>query len=240
MKQDNRLYNDLAWLWPLWGSVEEYKAESDQAVDLIKKHAKIEVRNILDITCGGGKNVYNLKKHLEVHGLDMSEAMLDNARKLNPECTFYQADMRDFDLGRQFDSIYINDGITYITSADDLLKTFTCARKHLRKGGVMMCYAENFKEKFVQNRTDSTLSKKDDLEIVFIENYYDPDPDDTTFESIMIYLIREKGVLRIEQDHHVCGIFTLDVWRDTLKQTGFEITEYNDNKVFDCPTFVCV
>jgi ubiquinone/menaquinone biosynthesis C-methylase UbiE len=241
MSTYNRLYKDLAWLWPLWGSVEEYKQESEQAVELIRKHARIDVHNILDITCGGGKNACNLKQHLEVHGLDVSAAMLDNARKLNPECTFYQADMRNFDLGRQFDSIYINDGITYITSADDLLKTFTCARKHLRGGGAMICYAEYLKGTFEQNKTQTTLSKHNGVEITFIENNYDPDPNDDTFEATMVYLIREKGVLKIEHDLHICGIFTLDVWRDTLMKAGFDITEYPpDKKAFDCPTFVCI
>lgn len=241
MSKYHRLYHDLAWLWPLWGSVEEYKEESDQAVELIRKHARTEVRNILDITCGGGKNAFNLKKHLEVHGLDLSTAMLENARKLNPECTFYQADMRDFALGRQFDSIYMNDGIAYITSSDDLHRVFACARKHLRTGGAMICYAECLKEYFIQNKTQTSTSKHGTMEITFIENNYDPDPADDIFDATMVYLIRDSGTLRIEHDHHKCGIFTLDVWRETLKKAGFEITEYPaDSKVFGCPTFVCV
>ena len=243
MSGSNRLYNDLAWLWPLWGSVGDYKQESDQAVELIKRHATIEVQNILDITCGGGKNAYNLKQHLDVHGLDLSKAMLENARTLNPDCTFYQADMRDFDLGRQFDAIYINDGIAYITNPEDLLKTFTCARNHLRKGGAMICYAEFLKETFEHNKTQTTLSTQNNnnMEITFIENNYDSDPNDDTFEATMVYLIRENGELRIERDHHLFGIFTLDGWRKALQQAGFKITEYPpDKKVFNCPTFVCL
>ncbi len=237
----SRLYHDLAWLWPLWGSVEEYKEESELIVDLIKRHAKIEVGSLLDITCGSGKNTYNLKKHLEVYGLDISDEMLNNARKLNPDCTFYQADMRDFDLKRQFDSIYINDGAAYITSAGDLLRTFQCAFKHLSNGGVMVCSAEFHKEDFVQNKTQSTVSRTDAMEITFIENNYDPDPNDDTYETTMIYLIREKGKLRIEHDHHVCGIFTVDVWRDLLNKAGFKITEYpKSTNIFNSPLFVCV
>jgi SAM-dependent methyltransferase len=240
-KEANRLYNDLAWLWPLWGSVVEYKKESELAIDLIKKHAKIEVHSLLDITCGGGKNTFNLKQHIEVHGLDMSSAMLDLFRKLNPDCTFYKADMRDFDLKRQFDSIYLNDGVAYITSTADLLRTFQCAFKHLREGGVMICYAEFRKEAFAQNRTQTSVSKTDTMEITFIENSYDPDPTDDTFEATMVYLIRKDGKLRIEHDHHVCGIFTVDVWRDLLKKTGFRITEYTDNADVDgAPLFACI
>jgi len=237
----NRLYNDLAWLWPLWGSVEEYREESELAVKLIRQYAEIKVRSLLDITCGGGKNMFNLKKHLEVYGLDISNAMLDNARNLNPDCTFYQADMRNFDLKRQFDSIYLNDGIAYITSVPDLRRTFQCAFIHLRTGGVMICYAEFLKENFVQNKTDSTVSKTDKMEITFVENNYDPDPSDDTFETTMIFLIRDKGELRIEHDRHVCGIFTMDAWRDSLIKTGFKVAEYSESaSVFESPLFVCV
>jgi hypothetical protein len=108
--------------------------------------------------------------------------------------------MRDFDLKQQFDSIYLNDGIIYITKPADLLKTFTCAYKHLRAGGAMFCYAECIKEAFVQNKTQSTVSKTDTMEITFIENNYDPDPNDDTFETTIVYLIRENAQLRIEHD----------------------------------------
>jgi len=236
-----RLYNDLAWLWPLWGSVEEYREESETAVALIKQHAQIEVKSLLDITCGGGKNLFHFKKHFDAYGLDISNAMLDNARKLNPECNFYLADMRYCDLKRQFDSIYINDGIAYITSSDDLLRTFQCAYRHLCAGGVMICYAEFCKGDLMQNKTQSTVSITDFMEITFIENNYDPDPSDDTFETTMIYLIREKGKLRIEHDFHVCGTFTVDVWRDLLRKAGFKVTEYPKGRnVFDSPSYACV
>ena len=237
----HRLYNELAWLWPLWGSVEEYREESEEAVEFIKKHAQIEVKSLLDITCGGGKNLFHFKKHFDAYGLDISNAMLDNARKLNPECNFSLADMRNCDLKRQFDSIYMNDGIAYITSAEDLVRTFQCAFNHLHAGGVMICYAEFCKEDLVQNKTDSTVSRTNDMEITFIENVYDPDPADDTFESVMIYLIREKGRLRIEQDFHICGTFTVNVWQDLLQKVGFKVTEYPKGaNTFNAPSFVCV
>lgn len=225
----------------MWGSVEEYKEESEEAVQLIRKHAQIEVKSLLDITCGGGKNLFHFKKHFDAYGLDISKAMLENAKRLNPECTFYLADMRYFDLKRQFDAVYMNDGIAYITSAEDLLRTFQCAFKHLRAGGVMICYAEFCKEDLVQNKIKSTVSKTDTMEITFIENNYDPNPDDDTFEALMIYLIREKGNLRIEHDFHICGTFTVNVWRDLLQKAGFDVTEYPKGaNTFDSPSFACV
>ena len=64
-----------------------------------------------------------------------------------------------------------------------------------------------------------------DVEVVFVENSYDPDPDDDHYEATMVYLIRDDGKLRIETDHHILGLFTLDVWRETLTETGFMLHE---------------
>jgi hypothetical protein len=60
---------------------------------------------------------------------------------------------------------------------------------------------------------------------VFVENSYDPDPYDDHYEGTMVYLIREDGKLRVEEDHHILRLFTLDVWRETLTDVGFKIHE---------------
>lgn len=222
------MYNDLAWLWPLWGSVEEYRPESEAVARHVKEFAKIDVRSLLDICCGGGKNDFTLKRYLKVTGLDASEAMLANARKLNPECKYVIGDMRDFSLDTRFDSILINDGIPYITTSEDLEATFRTAFKHLRPGGVMVTCAEEYKGHFKQNQTKVFTSITDEPLVTFIENNYDPDPGDTTYETTFVYLIREKGKLRIEHDFHLLGLFTLDTWRKALGAAGFEVHERNE------------
>ena len=70
---------------PLWGSAEEYRQESELVAELIQEFTQIEVQSILDIGCGGGKNAFHLKQYFKLTGIDISEAMLDNAKKLNPE-----------------------------------------------------------------------------------------------------------------------------------------------------------
>ena len=240
-KKTNRLYKDLAWLWPIWEDVEEYRAESELFTRLIKRHARIKVRSLLDIGCGGGKNVFHLKKHFKVTGIDKSKAMLANAKKQNPECEFYLGDMRNLNLKRQFDSVFINDAITYMTTKNDLLKVFRTAHKHLKPGGVMITYPDGCKEKFEQNETTIWKSETVDMDITFIENQYDPNPEDDTFETTLIYLIRRNGKLRIEHDFHVCGLFTLSVWRKSLKQAGFEIHEKKGGEETEgLPVFACV
>lgn len=223
-----RLYGDLSWLWPLWGEPAEYAPYCRHVTERIREHAEIPVRTLLDIGCGGGKNVFNLKRDFETTGLDASPAMLALARELNPGCAFVRGDMRDFDLGRTFDAVLVDDAIAYMTTPEDLREAFACAFRHLAPGGVMVVNPDELKETFVQNRTSATPGtgrSPRGVEAVFVENDYDPDPEDDVYEASMVYLIREDGRLRVETDRHLLGLFTIDLWRETLTGIGFRIHE---------------
>ena len=242
--QTYRLYSDLAWLWPMWGDASEYAPYCAHVTRLIRQSARREVHSLLNMGCGGGKNVFNLKQDFAVTGLDISPAMLDLASQLNPECRFLQADMRTFSLPERFDAILIDDAICYMTTETDLRAVFQSAYAHLHAGGVMVCGPDDTPETFVQNHTRAThaaAAKPEHVEVVFIENYFDPAPGDTEYDALMIYLIRENGQLRIEHDLHRLGLFSLDVWRRLLISAGFEIhaVEYaEDGKRF--AEFACV
>lgn len=230
MSNTIHLYSDLAWLWPLWGDPDtEYADWCKDVTHLIRQYATRDVRTLLNLGCGGGKNIYNLKNHFVVTGVDISRSMLDLAQRLNPECRFILGDMRDCTLDQEFDAVLIDDAILYMASRNDLASVFRNAYRHMKPGGVMVVMTEYTKETFRQNSTcvshAESKFKPTNIEVVFIENDYDPDPSDDTCESSIIYLIRENGALRIVADHSVVGLFSLEVWRAALHETGFEVHE---------------
>ena len=220
-----RLYSDLVWLWPLWEDLDDYRIQCDFYTRMIREYSRREPRTLLVVGCGGGKTSHFLKQHFSVTGLDISVAMLEQARKLNPECEFVPGDMRDFDLGRRFDGVLIDDGIAYLTSREELLAAFGCARRHLSPGGVMLTGPDMTSDDFEQNQTYVTSVRRGKLDLTFIQHYYDPDPSDTTIEAMMLYLIREKGELRVERDLHIVGLFPHSLWLETLSEAGFEFIE---------------
>jgi SAM-dependent methyltransferase len=241
-----RLYTDLAWLWPLWGDHEtEYAQYCEYLLRLFDQHARRPLESLLVISCGGGKNVYSLKKRYRVTGLDLSPVMLELAAGLNPECEFVEGDMRHFALGRRFDAILLDDGVSHMTSRADLKAAFRSAYRHLEPGGVMIVTPDATTETFRQNRTVTARAegrhKPDKVDVVFVENVYDPDPGDEHYEATMVYLIREDGALRIETDRCELGLFPLDAWREALAESGFELREaaYQDGES-DCLSFVCL
>lgn len=226
MPETRHLYTDLAWLWPLWGDAHtEYADYSHYITGLIRQHAEKPATTLLDIGCGGGKNVLNLKKDFEVTGLDISPAMLGQAAALNPECRFIRDDMRSFSIDQQFDAVLMDDAISHMNCLADFKAAFRAAYEHLSPGGVLVVTPDVTLETFEQNKTVTFTAQRDDLEVVFVENVYDPDPADEQYDATILYLIRQQGRLRIETDHWKLGIFPLEIWRRTLIETGFHPRE---------------
>ncbi len=45
--------------------------------------------------------------------------------------------------------------------------------------------------------------------------------DDAQLEALMWYLIEEDGSLRVEEDHHVLGVFSTETWLRLIAEPGF-------------------
>jgi SAM-dependent methyltransferase len=234
-----RLYRDLAWTWPIISRPEHYVGEAERFVGLARKHAQSKIKTLLDLGCGGGHNDWTLKKHLQVTGVDISEEMLLLATRLNPEVTYMRGDLRSVRLEQKFDAVVIADAITYMLTVEELRAAFATAYAHLHFGGVFSTYAELTPENWKQNHTECTVQCRDDLEIVLLENRYDPDVTDMSYEHVLVYLIRRKGVLRIETDRHLGGLFPLDTWRGLLGEAGFSLVEESRDDE-GIPWFTCL
>jgi len=222
---ESKMYGDLAWLWPILSPREDYVEESEFIARALEERSPPGPRTLLHIGCGGGHNDYTLKHHFKVTGVDKSPAMLKLARRLNPEVEYIEGDMRSVRLDREFDAVIILDSIAYMLSEDALREAIRTAYDHLRPGGLFLTVVELDPSTFVQNKTNAWTRATGDVELAFVENYYDPDPGDTTCECAFLYLIREGGKLRIETDHHLCGLFPMAVWRESLESAGFTVQE---------------
>ena len=240
-----RLYGDLAWLWPILSSPEEYVEETELFSKTIKTNSKIEARTLLHLGCGGGYNDYTFKKYFKVTGVDISEEMLNLAKNLNPDVIYHKGDMRSIRLEECFDAVSIPDSINYMITTEELRSAFMTAYEHLKPGGVFLTIVQEVVEKFKQNRTESTFHSQSDIEVVFIENSYDPDPTDTSYESTFIYVIRRKGELEIHTDRHLGGIFKMETCHELLKEVGFKVKQMKfEHSTFTkgeyLPMLVCI
>jgi SAM-dependent methyltransferase len=229
------LYTDLAWIWPVISPPAEYQREARmfrrEIVRLLQPRPKQRL-SLLHLGCGGGHLDWYFNKKFTVTGVDLSQPMLDLARRLNPEVEYLQGDMRSLRLRRLFDTVVIADSIDYMLDEAELAAAFNTAYAHLRPGGVFLTYAEDTRERFEQNASYCFTEMLGNVEISVFQNTYDPDPADTTIEKTFVYLIRQDGQLSIHTDRHLCGLFGQATWLECLEQAGFQVqvktTPYGD------------
>jgi SAM-dependent methyltransferase len=220
---NERLYGDHAWTFPILSPLEGYLDETEYFIGLFRDKARIPLRSLLHLGCGAGQNDYVFKRHFQTTGVDRSEAMLEIARRLNPEVEYLSGDLRRVRLGRTFDAVAAVDSLDYLRSAADWRAAVGTAAAHLAPGGAFFFLLESTRETFLQNRTTVTRGRRDDIEIAFIQNDYDPDPADSEYEAAFVSLIRRSGKLEILTDRHVLGLFARAEIEGFLREAGFEV-----------------
>ncbi len=221
----NRMYGDLAWLWPLISPPENYAAEAEDWRRALRDKLGPGRHEILELGAGGGHNLSHLTGEFQATAVDLSEEMVKHSARLNPGVAHHVGDMRAVRLGRKFKAVIIHDAIDYMLTEADLRATFARAAAHLEPGGVFITSPDYFRETYRAPRVDSSTRSDGRTELTHIEFDYDPDPQDTTVESIMFYLIRQGGHLRIEHDRHVTGLFPLQTWLDLMAEAGFDVEQ---------------
>lgn len=230
----NRLYGDLAYLWPLMSPPEEYADEAPHWRNQIFTRITKRPARALELGAGGGHFLSHLTDILDATAVDLSESMLENARRLNPDVEHIVGDMQSIRLERTFDVVLIHDAIAYMTSEDDLAATFATARAHLESGGVFMTMPDHYIDRPVWPYINHRTYERDGRELTYIE-YSAPDPNEPSLlQSSFLFVITENGERRMELDHHTTGLFRVDTWRQLLEEAGFSV-ERLDYPVADGP-----
>ncbi len=166
---------------------------------------------------------------------DLSPAMLELSRTINPEAEHVVGDMRTLRLGRTFDAVLIHDAIGYLTTEADLRAGLQTAFLHLRPGGAAIFLPDDIREGFepgTDHGGDDDPPQPDGRPgrgVRYLEWTTDPDPTDSTYQVDYALLLRHAdGHVEVRHDRHLEGVFPRQVWLDLLAEVGFEATEIED------------
>ncbi len=214
-----------------------YENECAQVVDLVRQFGKTDGNSLLDIACGTGEQAKILASHFEVVGLDLSEGMVEIARKKVPETEFHVADMCDFDLGRQFDvAVNLYGSIGFAENFERMKAAVKITYQHLKSGGVFILTPWSTRETF-QEGIFSTADNRDGI----------------CFCRMEVIQRLAEGKVRVEM-HHLIGrnlevrsckheqtitLFSESEYVSALESAGFEIVERLDADRFRMGAFVC-
>lgn len=233
-----RLYDDLAWLWPALSPPDTYADEARGVHRLIQQHGKktsTKPARLLELGSGGGHMLFHLQKWYDVTGSDLSEPMIRQSINLNPLVTHVQADMRTMRLGETFDVVFIHDALGYMQTRDDLSAALQTAAAHLSQGGLIILMPDETLETFENHQqADDHFQVDDDTHVTLVSHartLTDTPCDGGLYELTMLFLIRRDGKLDLACDRHHCGLFSQETWRALLEAQGFANIHIDD----DCP-----
>ena len=218
-----RLYNDLAYLWPIISPPGEYGDEAAFFGDVVQELLGPERHSLLELGVGGGHNLSHLTSDFDCVAVDLSPEMTYLSEGLNPGVEHHVGDMRDIRLERVFDAVLVHDAVSYLLTVQDLEETFGTAAAHLRPGGVLMVAPDWVQETFPDGWVYEWDREQEGITVNIEEVMEDPDPSDTQVESTYTYTITKDGETTVEVDTHVTGLFPINTWTELMEDAGFEV-----------------
>jgi ubiquinone/menaquinone biosynthesis C-methylase UbiE len=224
-------YNDLAWTEEMLASPSDYKKEAQICINLINSTAPEHPHTMLHLGSGAGGHDIFFKRQFKVTGVDLSQGMLKEARKLHPDIEYLEGDMRTLRLDRQFDVVAIPDSIDYMASLDDLRQVFQTSLVHLKRGGVLLVVAKTV-ETF-QSNNFAYAGENEGVHVTLFENNYINPARPNTYEATFIYLIRQQGELAIHTEKQILGLFPRATWEKLFRDNNFTMQERVLNGVYD-------
>ena len=216
------LYGELASWWPLLSPPWEYEGEAGVYRSMFELACGDAAKTMLELGSGGGNNAAFLNRRFDMTLVDLSPAMLEVSRELNPECEHVQGDMRTIRLDRLFDCVFIHDAIMYMSTEQELKQAMETAFVHCRPGGVALFVTDFVRETFKAG-TDHGGYDDGTQGLRYMEWTWDPDPDDTSYLVDYAYLLRhEDGQVQVAHDRHLEGLFPRQTWLDLMTEVGFQ------------------
>lgn len=141
------VFGDYARYYDLLYQDKDYQGEANYVYSLIERFAP-HSSSVLELGCGTGKHALLLaEKGLNIHGVDMSAEMLDQAKLLvgnlpddvDGSVSLAQGDVRTYRCDQLFDvCISLFHVMSYQITNKDIQAAFDTAEAHLKPGGVFI------------------------------------------------------------------------------------------------------
>ena len=208
------VYARSAPFYDLFHSDLDYGAEADRLHRLVESRAP-GARSLLDVGCGTGRHLVHLRADFEVEGLDISEDLLELARKRLPRVPLHRGDLRAFDLGRRFDVVTcLFSAIGYAQTQDGLASAIRALAAHLSPGGLLLI------EPWVPPASGLHFAEAVEDAAAVVSRVGVGRSHDGVFATETHYLVARSDGVEHFSEVHVLGLFELADYENELKSVG--------------------
>lgn len=189
--------------------------------NLLRSH---QCKTILEVACGTGRLMTILEEEgYEVTGLDLSQEMLDIARR---RCRgrLLRQDMRDIRVTETFDAlICLGKGFAYMMTDADVEMALESFNRALREGGVLVLdsFDAERSRRYAYDEWRETVFEFEDMRVTRLSRSSDYRENDGTWLAEWKYIIETEGKKQITDDVSRLRSFEHDQLLGMLEGKGF-------------------
>jgi SAM-dependent methyltransferase len=198
-----------------------YADESSQLHELIQAYDPGATR-LLDVACGTGAHLAQLRQWYSVAGVDLDPSMLAVARRRLPDVELVEADMRTLNLGRTFDAVVcLFSSIGYMPSVGDLDLAVAAMARHLEPNGVLVIDGWIRPDEWRgRGSTAIDSAEREDIKVVRVAR---SERIGSTTHLEMHHLIASDDGVDYLVDHHDLTLFAPGDYEDAFSKAGLNV-----------------
>ena len=229
-------YTSRPELYDLEYSFKDYAGEVATLEQIIRaRHPG--AKTLLDVACGTGKHLEHLRSRFECEGADLDDGLLDVARRRVPDVPLHRADMRDFDLGRQFDVITcLFSAIGFVGGPEGLNATARTFARHLSPVGIALVEPWITPDGWIPNRPHLLVYEEPELKLARATVSGLRDERVSTTE--MHYLVATPTGVEHFVEQHDPYLFTQDEMRAAFEAAGLGV-DYDADGLIGRGLWIC-
>ena len=217
----NRLYDRIY-------SFKDYAGEAARVRELVLERAP-GAESLLDVACGTGAHLAELRSRFRVAGVDRDRELLALARGRLPDVPLHHGDMRDFRLGRRFDAVTcLFSAVGYLTSLDDLHAAARTFAEHLEPGGVLLVEPWISPDDWREGHLHALLVDEDDLKVARLSRT--SRDGDLSFVDMHYLVLTADGAEHFDE-RHMLRLHSDDDHRGALEAAGLDVEHDPDGLI---------
>jgi SAM-dependent methyltransferase len=207
-------YYDAVYSW------KDYAGEAERIHELVQAR-KPGAATLLDVACGTGAHLAELRHRYRCEGLDLDPDLLAVARERLPDLPLHQGDMRDFDLGRRFDAVTcLFSSIGYLMTVEALEAAVGAMARHLEPGGVLLVEPWLSPESVTGPHVSAVFVDEPELKIARV-NTIEVDGRTSSFD--FHFLVGTPEHVEHFVEHHELALFTHEEHLAAFRAAGLEV-----------------
>ncbi len=214
------MFSRSAHLYDAIYSFKDYAGEAARIRTLVDARVP-GARTLLDVACGTGKHLGELRRWYEVRGVDVDPALVAIARRRLPDVPLAEADMVALDVVERFDVVTcLFSSIGYVRTRARLLAAAAALARHVAPGGLLLVEPWITLEEWIPHHVGAVFVDEPELKIARVNA--GGEPADGLLAMEMHYLVGRPDAVEHFTERHELGMFTREQYLAAVRAAGLD------------------